>query len=470
MSYVNRVAAAVASPGREAWWVLRGSARLLWRYPKMSALLLTLVMFLWAAKQWNAMLAIGGAGLALTIWCRFLPRSFSKLISTPLWRRGRTRWLVKYWHGTATSCGLGMTKKTTRGFIEREEVRVDLVPRIKVLGWNGSQLLFRIRPLVGQTVDDVIEAGEQLRHALDAERIEVRPDGRFAVVTVSYGNALGTVFPAAVPELLSTARLDAVLMGVQSDGQPWWLPIGPHTLVAGCSGAGKGSLLWSFVFGLAPGIRSGHVKVYGIDLKGGMELAMGRSLFHEFATDPERAVDMMEEAAAVMRGRAQRLAGTTRIHQPTATDPFVVVIIDELAAVTAYITDRQLRLRGETALKLLCSQGRAVGFMVFACLQDPRKEVLPSRGLFTQTIGLRLREPAETTMVLGEGALMAGAKCHQIPRSLPGVGYITPGDGGPPINVRAGYVSDEAIKLAAARFSAPKPSMVAEPQPVETAE
>ena len=82
--------------------------------------------------------------------------------------------------------------------------------------------------------------------------------------------------------------------------------------------------------------------------------------------------------------------------------------------------------------------------------------MLPARGLFTQTIGLRLREPAETTMVLGEGALNAGAKCHQIPRALPGVGYITPEDGEPQISIRAGYVSDNAIKLAANRFPAPK--------------
>jgi S-DNA-T family DNA segregation ATPase FtsK/SpoIIIE len=170
--------------------------------------------------------------------------------------------------------------------------------------------------------------------------------------------------------------------------------------------------------------------------------------------------------ASLSRVRAQKLAGTTRMHQPTRAEPFVVVMIDELAAVIAHISDRQLRLRAETALKLLCSQGRAVGFMVFARLQDPRKEVLPARGLFTQTVGLRLREPAETTVVLGEGALNAGAKCHHIPRYAPGVGYITPEDGGPPINVRAGSVSDEAIQLAAKRFPAPKAISTANREPV----
>ena len=85
--------------------------------------------------------------------------------------------------------------------------------------------------------------------------------------------------------------------------------------------------------------------------------------------------------------------------------------------------------------------------MVIACLQDPRKEVLPSRGLLTQAVGLRLRDASETTMVLGEVALKVGAKCHHIPRTMPGVAFVLPEDGGPPMQVRAGYASDEAIRL-----------------------
>ena len=69
-----------------------------------------------------------------------------------------------------------------------------------------------------------------------------------------------------------------------------------------------------------------------------------------------------------------------------------MVMIDELAAMTAYCPERDLQRRAEMAINLLCSQGRAPGFVVFACLQDPRKEVIPSRGLFTQMVGLRLKD------------------------------------------------------------------------------
>ncbi|MFD2768608.1 hypothetical protein ACFSX1_31285, partial [Micromonospora eburnea] len=64
----------------------------------------------------------------------------------------------------------------------------------------------------------------------------------------------------------------------------------------------------------------------------------------------------------------------------------------ELAALTAYITDRKVRDRIKESLGLLLSQGRAVGVHVVAALQDPRKDVLPFRDLFPTRIGLRLNQ------------------------------------------------------------------------------
>lgn len=90
------------------------------------------------------------------------------------------------------------------------------------------------------------------------------------------------------------------------------------------------------------------------------------------------------------------------------------------------------------------------------------------RHLFGRTIGLRLREREETVMVLGEGAVAAGAACHKIPRSLPGVGYVQ-GDGSRPVRVRAGHVIDEAIRIAAARFPPRAPaSSPFRPRPTTT--
>jgi S-DNA-T family DNA segregation ATPase FtsK/SpoIIIE len=197
------------------------------------------------------------------------------------------------------------------------------------------------------------------------------------------------------------------------------------------------------------------VQLYGVDLKGGMEIRMGDPLFTMSATNAPEAVVVLEMLVGWMQERTQRYAGRRRSHVASVDEPLQVVMIDELAALTAYCPDRDLQRRAETAINLLCSQGRAPGFMVFACLQDPRKEVLPSRGLFTQMVGLRLKDQSETSMVLGEVAVLSGAHCHRITRDLPGTGYVLPEDGSHPIRVRAGYADDHAIQEVAKQYPSP---------------
>jgi len=156
-----------------------------------------------------------------------------------------------------------------------------------------------------------------------------------------------------------------------------------------------------------------------------------------------------------------------RTHEPTLEEPLHVVMIDELAALTAYCPERDLQRRAEMAINLLCSQGRAPGFMVVACLQDPRKEVIPARGLFTQMVGLRLKDLSETSMVLGEVAVLSGALCHRITVDQPGTGYVLPEDGSHPIRVRAGYASDDAIRTVAQQFGTATRIPIVAPPPEE---
>ncbi len=56
-------------------------------------------------------------------------------------------------------------------------------------------------------------------------------------------------------------------------------------------------------------------------------------------------------------------AGKQRDHTPTPEFPFVVVLVDEIAFLTAYQADRKLR---ERILAALTTQGRAVGYCVMA--------------------------------------------------------------------------------------------------------
>jgi S-DNA-T family DNA segregation ATPase FtsK/SpoIIIE len=131
-------------------------------------------------------------------------------------------------------------------------------------------------------------------------------------------------------------------------------------------------------------------------------------------------------------------------------------MVDEVAFLTAYQADRKLRERIVAALATLTTQGRAVGFAVVAALQDPRKEVLNIRNLFPDKIALRLDEPAQADLVLGDGARDRGALCDQIsadPATGAGVGYIRLEANPDPVRVRAAYVTDADIGAMVAAYA-----------------
>lgn len=57
------------------------------------------------------------------------------------------------------------------------------------------------------------------------------------------------------------------------DGSLVEIPMGMHTLIAGRSGAGKSQLIRQLIRNTVPDVADGYARLYGIDLKGGVELA-----------------------------------------------------------------------------------------------------------------------------------------------------------------------------------------------------
>ncbi|WP_454129620.1 FtsK/SpoIIIE domain-containing protein [Microbacterium aurum] len=370
------------------------------------------------------------------------------------WKRRTARSILTSWGTVAVRLGLAVQDYATRAAV---------VPSISVPVWDRWTCVIRVALPQGLGRQHLQAQADMLAQAFGARRATVEGDHIGSLLLrLEFVDALEHPFCLELPMPWDG---QTVTMGKTASGALWALRLGPHTLVAGSSGSGKASLVWGLLLGLADPIHSGLVEVWGVDRKGGMELALGRALLTRFAADAERSVILLEEAVAAMQARAQELAGRTRQHVASLTSPTIVILIDELAALTAYETDRDLLRRANAALATLASQGRAVGFMVFACLQDPRKETLPARGLFTQTVGLRLRDRVETAMVLGDGAVAAGALCHEISPDTPGVGYVLPDDGRPPERVRAALITDDMIHDIAARFAAPRQIPVVVPSP-----
>lgn len=221
---------------------------------------------------------------------------------------------------------------------------------------------------------------------------------------------------------------------------------GTHTLIAGATGSGKGSVLWSLMAGLAPALRDGWAQVWAIDPKGGMELGLGRGCFARFeGGDAEAMCDLLEEAVKVKSERAARLADSgQRLHSPTADDPHLVIVVDELATLTAF-AERAVTRRIDQAMGLLLTQGRAVGISVVAAVQDPGKDVVTWRDLFPTRIALRVDNPIQVDMVLGEGARDSGARADEISELMPGVGYVRVEGTRAIRRVRAAYLADDDV-------------------------
>ncbi len=459
---------AVVGCSREAWFWLTLPFRLLRRHRGLVVASVG-VAIVAVALGYSHTVRLCVVGLVVVVvglrgWWHLDPASFDARLAGPYRRRLIRGHVHRSWPLVCHRAGLTFTAAANR----RGEPAVQVVPQLRAR-WVDGRLCLSPQMLAGHDLTVWETAAEAVRVAAGASRVELRTDESRTRVQIwlAYGDKLTVPFTTAVPELEAPVSTAGVVLGRTEDGGPFSIRLGVHTLVAGATGAGKASAVHGLLIGLGPAIRAGVVQVHGIDLKGGMELGMARPCLTRCATTPAQAVIVLEEAAAAMSARASRLAGHTRTHAASQVDPLMVVLVDELAAITAYLTDRDLKNRAATALSLLLSQGRAVGYMVVACLQDPRKEVIPMRGLFTQTLGLRLRDGSETDMVVGPHARHVGAACELIPATLPGVGWMVPDSGGQPVRFRLGHVTDTDIRLAARRFPAATrlPITVPEPAP-----
>jgi S-DNA-T family DNA segregation ATPase FtsK/SpoIIIE len=391
----------------------------------------------------------------LVVWWRCRPGSFHRTAGRVLLGLWRSFWAYGVrWRTAMMLSGLG-------GRFDGHEY----LPRVVRVRAGRYADRVTVRMVVGQQPADSARRLDALAHGFGARSCQVREVRRrpgYIDLIVGRRDPLAAVVPALpVPE---ACDLGAVPVGRREDGEPWTVRLrGSHTLIGGATGAGKGSVIQSLIRSLAPAVRDGLVRLWVLDPKGGMELAAGAPLFDRFAYDtPAHLAAVLEEAVAVMDARATRLRGVTRLHQPSLDEPLIVVVVDELASLTAY-AERDDRRRINAALPLLISKGRAVGVVVVAALQDPRKEVVQFRDLFPTRIALAMVEPEQTDLVLGKGARQRGADCSRIPLTTPGIGWVWCDGESEPTRVRAGWVTDDDIAAMVAAYTAGTPTTASAP-------
>ena len=427
--------------GSWLWRLTRFLLALPFRFPIMVASTTTVVVCWWYLGWVGLTGLAGGLSVISLVWWRAWPDSYRYCVTWRLlaWWRHLTVYR-RHWQPVLVISGLAESYQERR-----------YLPRIRSVRCNARADYVRVSLVAGTAPSDFEHRVVELAHGFAAPSCRVTVNGP-RDITLEFPRHDTLAEPLDALPIPESPDLSVLPVGKREDGTPWKLRLhGTHVLIVGVTGAGKGSVLWSAVRAMLPALEEGSAQVWGIDPKR-MELAYGRELFARYADTGESAVALLEHAVTQMQERAERYAGKQRSHSPTTADPFVVVVLDEVAFLTAYHPDRDVRKRSENAIATLTSQGRSVGFCVLAALQDPRKEVMNLRNLFPDKIALRLDEASQVDMVLGEGARERGAEAHLIDPTLPGMAYVRLETSPSPVRVRAAFVSDDDITTMAGRY------------------
>lgn len=439
LSVMQTVAGLMAAIAKSVWGLVKLAAR----QPALFLAVGGLTWVWWAHGRVAVIVTVVLEVVALLVLSRVAPTVFRRLVAWPSvsWVRGtfvyRPKWRsVALRHGLAARSVSGPPGRTSD---------VEIAKLLRVRCSPGVDRLL-IRLPVGMAPIDLEKVCDGLAHAFRARecRVTLAKPGR-AWLEVHHRDVLQSVVPPI--DRQAPADLNGVPIGACEDGDIWRLRLsGTHVLIAGATGSGKGSVLWSLLQGLGSDIRNGRVQVWAMDPKGGMELCPGQGLFHRFEDSGAEAMcAAVEDLVSLKDARAKALAGRgLRSHIASVDEPHVVLIVDELATLTA-LAERAVTNRFERALGLLLTQGRACGITVVAAVQDPGKDVVGWRDLFPTRVAMRLDNPIQVDMVLGDGARDRGARADHISELTPGVAYVRVEGSRAMRRVRSAYLDDEAI-------------------------
>ena len=289
-----------------------------------------------------ALLVLGclvSVGVPLAAWWRFASDSFARLLGPVGRRAGRfaRNWVSRwFWYGLMWTFWMYRCGLTTKDRAGRT-----LAPRlIKVTSTPAMDRLL-VRLPAGMAPSVLVGNDETIANAMKASEARVRSHKPgMCWLELEKRNPLTMTIPAIpIPTdetALDVSRLDGLLLGYTDQLEPWNLKIrGNHVFVAGETGSGKGSVIWSLIRALAPFVRAGLVQLWAIDPKGGMELEFGEDMFARYERDDYDAMArLFEDAVGVMDDRTIDLRGVARSFTVTRETPLVIVLVDELADVT----------------------------------------------------------------------------------------------------------------------------------------
>jgi S-DNA-T family DNA segregation ATPase FtsK/SpoIIIE len=237
-------------------------------------------------------------------------------------------------------------------------------------------------------------------------------------------------------------------IGLFEDGRPVSLVLlRRNVLIGGMMGSGKSGILNVILAFLA---ACPDVILWGIDLKGGMELQPWATCLARLATTPQEAIALFAEAVTELDERAVRMtAEGKRLWEPSAAMPALIIVVDEYAELPA-----EAQEHADSAAR----RGRAVAVNILAATQRPTQEAMGNNAVRSQMdarVCLRVRERRDVDLILGQGAYSAGWRADAL--TEPGAFLVSAPEHAAPERARAYLITDAQVAGHAARCLGARP-------------
>ena len=333
-------------------------------------------------------------------------------------------WLAETWRRLKRAMtGYGMTAEC----VERR-----LTPNGALIRLKGSNSL--TIPMIEKKREEFLTS-----HAIEIVSIRPAPGEILVMVKREDRRILPLGATMLARELPATAPLanDHLLLGAkEDDGELMYLNLdgefggfaehGPHTLIAGTTGSGKGVLVQLLLLDLLATNSPEAARIRLIDPKHAADYAWIRGAPHldgDVVTDQDGAIATLKDTVAVMEERYQRIvdAGCAKISEynaicaPHERLPRLFVFHDELADWIEDKDNPEYRAAIESYVVRLVSKARAAGIHLVLITQRPDREALPPKikANMNNKLCLRVESRVNSQIVLDEpGAELLLGKGH----------------------------------------------------------
>ncbi|GAA2751098.1 FtsK/SpoIIIE domain-containing protein [Kitasatospora cinereorecta] len=412
---------------------------------------------------WVCLLAVGMISLtvvpALRVrhpylwWCLFgYPVTVVRVLVT--WRR------------LTTTLGLAVPRRPARALLGDMMVKGDplrpVPPRLGAvkLRRGGLRVVVRLHP--GQVPEQFAAGSEAITHAWRVHAVRVGTDARgFVTLTALAWDPLAAPI---VPRTLRREVLRAVV-GLLEDGSLWAINFraAAHWLIVGATRSGKSTLVAALVENLAPQ----RVALFGIDLKGGMELSLFEPRLSALASTRAQAAQLIADLVAEAEARMElcRSVGARSIweHPAKLRKMPVVVIVDEVAELYLMPTrdDKAQVVEISTNLLRLAQLGAVLGIHLVIAGQRVGSDIGPGvtalRAQLAGRICHRVSDPGTAEMALGDLNKDALVAAQQITLAEQGVA-ITIADDGRWTRARSIHITPDQARRTARKYARRAPT------------